>query len=92
MQFRCPLRKSRGFGFNGLQRLSVLTWRGMVFVVLESVEILVALATCVASVRFVLLHPQGSWVNMMSIRVDDGERAIVIGVQLLRIMTMLQGY
>lgn len=58
-------------------------------VVLEPVEVLVALATHLASVRLLLLHADSAGVWYRGKRVDDGESAVLVLLQLLVLVAVL---
>ncbi len=63
--------------------------RGVLFVVLQPIEVLVPFAAVVAAVRFVFFHAEGAWIDFEGVRVDDGEGAVVIGGELLGIVAVL---
>ena len=62
---------------------------GVVLVVLEAVQVFVPLATHFAPERFVLFHAKRAGIGAQSLRVDDGECAVIVGGELLRIVTVL---
>ena len=61
----------------------------MRLVIFEAVEVLVALAAGLALVGFVLLHALGARVGLEGVRVDDGEGAVGVGVEGLRVVAVL---
>ncbi len=61
----------------------------MILVVLQAIEIFIALATRIALVWLVLLHAQCSRIRGRCFRIDDREGAISIVVQGLRVVAML---
>ena len=61
----------------------------MRLVVFETVQVLVALATNLATIWLLLLHAQRPGVRCGCLRVDDGKRAICVIMQLLIVVTML---
>ena len=65
--------------------------RGVVLVVFEAVEVLVALAADVAAVGLFLFHAQGAGVGGRGFGVDDGEGAVGVFVQLLVVVAVLVG-
>lgn len=62
---------------------------GVVFVVFEAVEILVALAAGFAAVGLVLFHTEGAGVWVKGFGIDDRKGAVFICVELLRVVAML---
>ena len=66
------------------------TSRGVDFVVLETIEILVPFAAIVASERFVLLHTKSARVRIQGFWVDNGKRPVFISCEFLRIMAVLR--
>ena len=68
--------------------LGIALW-GVVFVVFESVEIFVAFSTGTAAVRLVLFHAEGAGVRIEGFGVDDGEGAVFVCVEFLRVMSVL---
>ena len=61
----------------------------MILVVFEAIEVLVAFATVVAAVRFVLFHADGARVWGQGIGIDDGVGTIFVGMELLRVVSVL---
>lgn len=86
----CHLRRVRSRIGVGVLDLGVAVWR-VVLVVLETVEVLVALAARVAAVGFVLFHAQGARVRGESFGIDDGEGAVFVGGELLCVVAVLVG-
>jgi hypothetical protein len=52
--------------------------RGVLFVVFETVQVLVSLAADVALVRLLLLHAKSSRIRSGSLGVDDGECSVAV--------------
>ena len=63
---------------------------GVVFVVFEAVEILVALAAGFAAVGFMLFHTESAGVWVKGFGIDDRKGAVFICVELLCIVAMLK--
>ena len=63
--------------------------RGMILVILETVEVLIAFAACFAFVRLLFLHSHRSRIWRKSCRVDDRVSSILILVKLLGVVAML---
>lgn len=59
-------------------------------VILQTVEVLVALAADFAAVGLLLLHANGAWIGDRSDGVDDGECAVVVLLKLLVLMAVLR--
>ena len=57
--------------------------------VFEPVEVFVTFAANFALVRLLLFHAQGAWVGGKGGRIDNGEGAVGVLVQLLVIMSVL---
>lgn len=60
----------------------------MVTYIFESVQVLVPLTADLALVRLLLLHAECARVWRRCLRVDDGEGAVAVLVQLLRLVTV----
>lgn len=58
-------------------------------VVLQAVQILVALAADFAAVWLLFLHADSTWVGNRSDGIDDGECAVVVGLEFLILVAML---
>lgn len=61
----------------GTQKLRVALWR-VSAMVLEAVEVLVSLATHLASVGLLLLHADSAGIGYRGERVDDGESSVLV--------------
>ena len=64
----------------------------MGFVVFEAVEVLVAFAASVAAVGFMFFHAEGAGVGGEGFGVDDGEGAVFVCVEFLRVVAVLLGF
>lgn len=65
--------------------------RRVLFVILETIEVLVPFAAIVAPVWFVFFHAESAWIHLECIRVNDREGAVVIGSKLLGVVSVLVG-
>ena len=84
-------RHGAGEGTHILQSaLVVVAGWAMVFMVFESVEILVSFSACVTFEWFMFFHAKGSRVWAQSFGIDDGECTVFVGVELLGIVAMLK--
>ena len=61
----------------------------MVFVVFQTIEVLVAFAAVVAAVGFVFFHAHGARIGGEGIRVDNGVGAVVVGMEFLGVVSVL---
>lgn len=61
----------------------------MVLVVFQTVEVLVAFAAVIAAVGLVLLHTHSARVGGEGVWVDDRVSAVVVGMKLLGIVSVL---
>lgn len=59
--------------------------------IFESVEIFVAFSTGAAAVGLVLFHAEGAGVGIEGLGVDDGEGAVFVCVEFLRVVSVLYG-
>ncbi len=57
--------------------------------ILQPVQVLVALAAAITTVRFLFLHAQGAWIWRGRFRIQDGEGTVGVIVQLVVRMAML---
>jgi len=66
-----------------------IAWRRVLTVVLETVQVFVALATNFAAVGLLLLHADGPRVGNRGCRVNDGKGAVGVLLELLILMAVL---
>ena len=82
-------RGDRGHGILLLQAGLRVAHRAVLLVVFQAVEVLVPLAADVALEGLLLLHAQGAGIGCRGLRVHDGEGAVAVLVELLRVMSVL---